>query len=266
MIDWARNDRRMSRGNARRQEPALPPGGGMPPQPSSQETPAVPLIPAAGPRSEQIAPPKHIATKSSYENVLDLDDEQLRGISLTTMLGGGAQLFARHGAAAREDPVGTFALSRPVISLGYFCSHSWATSRWLKYAALLVHFNLGRALIATLLMCYVTLFLQLWLPEWTPSWWWSTYPLNPDMATGRAPYSAEMFVFPTFFIVLCTAHRFTRHRSLFLDIACIRQDSDAAKADGIAALGAVLDRSERMLVLCDANYFRRLHHLCDIHQ
>ena len=27
MIDWARNDRRMSRGNARRQEPALPPGG-----------------------------------------------------------------------------------------------------------------------------------------------------------------------------------------------------------------------------------------------
>lgn len=264
MIDWARNERRMSRGNAR-QEPALPPGGGLPPQPVAQKLvpgPAVPLLPTDGPRSDAVQPApqfhKAAKTKSAYENVLDLDEEQLRGISLTALLAGGAKLFARHGAAAREDPRGTYALSRPVVSLNYFCSHSWATSRWHKYAALLVHFNLGRALIASLLMCYFCLFLQLWFPEWTPSWWWSRYPLNPDMATGRAPYSAEMFVAPTFFIVLCTAHRFTRHRSLFLDIACIRQDSDAAKADGIAALGAVLDRSERMLVLCDANYFSRL--------
>ena len=166
---------------------------------------------------------------------------------------------AVRAAAPRRGPsrhVRAFAPGR--LPSNYFCSHSWATSRWHKYAALLVHFNLGRALIASLLMCYFCLFLQLWFPEWTPSWWWIGT-AQPRHGHRGAPYSAEMFVAPTFFIVvLCTAHRFAPHRSLVLDIACIRQDSDAAKADGIAALGAVLDRSERMLVLCDANYFKRL--------
>ena len=81
--------------------------------------PAVPLLPTDGPRSDAVQPPapqfhKAAKTKSAYENVVDLDEEQLRGISLTALLAGGAQLFARHGAAAREDPRGTYALSRPV--------------------------------------------------------------------------------------------------------------------------------------------------------
>ena len=256
----------MSRTSARHQEPALPPGGGLPPQPVAQKLvpgPAVPLLPADGPRSDAVQPPapqfhKAAKSKSAYENVLDLDKEQLRGISLTALLAGGAQLFARHGAAAREDPRGTYALSRPVVSLNYFCSHSWTTSRWLKYVALLVHFNLGRALIAVVVAMYLCLLVQLWFKDATPGWFWSPYPINPDLAQGMGAVGAEALIGPVFIIALCTAHRFAPHRSLFLDIACIRQDSDAAKADGIAALGAVLDRSERMLVLCDANYFKRL--------
>lgn len=212
-----------------------------------------------GPHSDALL---HAGTKRgskvSYENVLDLDDEQLRGISLSTLLANGAGLFAEHGAVAREDPNGTFALSQQVLTLDYFCSHSWTTSRWLKYIALLVHFNLGRALIACLLVSFSCLFVQLWFREYTPSWSWYEYPINPDMAKGLGPLGAEILIPLVFVVVLCTAHRASPLRSLFLDIACIRQDSDAAKAEGIAALGAVLDRSERMLVLCDANYFSRL--------
>ena len=212
-----------------------------------------------GQRSDANLPPAESAgTKRSFEDVLDLPDDLLRGISLSTLLAGGARLFARHGAAAREDPNGTYALSRQCHTLDFFCSHSWSTSRWLKYVALLVHFNLGAALIAMLLSNCVCVFLSLWCPHLLPSWLWAAYPIQPDNSLGRAPLTAELVCGPVFLTVLCVAHRFRSSRSLFLDIACIRQDSDSAKADGIAALGAVLDRSQRMLVLCDAHYFSRL--------
>jgi len=241
---------------------ALPPGGGMPPSPVAQASPppqsapAVPLIPATQPRSD--AAMHVVKKKSSYEKVLDLPEDALRGVSLTTLLDGGAALFKDHGAAARENPQATFALSRQCVSLDYFCSHSWSTSRWQKYVALLVHFNLGRALLAALIAVWFTILAQLWVPEHIPDFLWSRYPIPPDMAVGRGPWTAELIVGPVFLLVFFTAHRFSPARSLFLDIACIDQSSDAAKADGIAALGAVLDRSERMLVLCDRHYFSRL--------
>lgn len=255
----------MSRGNAR-QVPALPPGGGLPPQPVAQKLvpgPAVPLLPTDGPRSDAVQPPapqfhKAAKSKSAYENVVDLDEEQLRGVSLTALLAGGAALFKDHGAAARENPQATYALSRQCISLDYFCSHSWSTSRWQKYVALLVHFNLGRALLAALMAVWISTMAQLWVPDHIPDFFWSRYPIPPDMAMGRGPWIAELIVGPVFLLVFFTAHRFSPARSLFLDIACIDQSSDAAKANGIAALGAVLDRSERMLVLCDRHYFSRL--------
>ena len=148
-------------------------------------TPAAPLLPShSAPSEASSRGPAPKKTKSSYENVVDLDDEQLRGISLSALLSSGARLFARHGAAAREDPVGTFALSQQCESLDYFCSHSWTTSRWLKYVALIVHFNLGRALIATLLVSYLVLIAQLWFREYNPRWLWTIYPIQPDMASG----------------------------------------------------------------------------------
>ena len=151
-----------------------------------------------------------------------------------------------------------FALSLQCETLNYFCSHSWATGRWFKYLALLVHFNLGRALLAVLICNCASVYAACWCPRLVPSWLWMAYSVQPDMAVGQASLAAEFIIGPVFSLVLCFGHRFSRCRTLFLDIACIRQDSDAAKADGIAALGAVLDRSQRMLVLCDAQYFSRL--------
>ena len=69
------------------------------------------------------------------------------------------------------------------------------------------------------------------------------YPIFPDNAVGAGPLMVELVFAPLFVFVLCTAHLFGTQRlpSLFLDIACIRQDSDAAKATGIAALRVRLD-------------------------
>ena len=88
----------------------------------------------------------HIAQRrDSLSKVLDV--EELRGVPLTELLAGRAALFADGGRAAREDPAGTFSKSRPVKALDHFVSHSWRTGRWLKYAALLLHFNLLQALV-----------------------------------------------------------------------------------------------------------------------
>ena len=59
-------------------------------------------------------------------------------VSLPSLLAGRARLFASEGQAARDDPSGTFALSKPVDSLSFFLSHSWRTSRVAKYCALQV--------------------------------------------------------------------------------------------------------------------------------
>ena len=86
---------------------------------------------------------------NSLAGVLEIDHEVLRGVSLPSLLAGRARLFASEGQAARDDPSGTFALSKPVDSLSFFLSHSWRTSRIAKYCALCVHFNLRRAAVAS---------------------------------------------------------------------------------------------------------------------
>ena len=163
---------------------------------------------------ERLLPGKLVAPQAaarfgkqrSLEDVLDLPDDQLRGISLSTLLAGGARLFARHGAAAREDPHGTFALSRQCDSLSFFCSHSWSTNRWLKYVALIVHFNLCRALMAMLISNCACVFVSLWFPHLVPSWMRMSYPIQPDNALGTSPMTAECVCAPVFLIVLCIAY------------------------------------------------------------
>ena len=65
---------------------------------------------------------------------------------------------------------------------------------------------------------------------------------------------------PILLIALFGWHRLsgTGRRSLFLDIACICQNDAVRKARGIESLGALLDRSETMIVLMDETYFTRL--------
>jgi hypothetical protein len=60
-------------------------------------------------------------------------------------------------------------------------------------------------------------------------------------------------------LLTATLHRLLhRGATSFLDIACVPQEDAAGKAQGIARLGAVLARSEYMILLVDEFYWTRL--------
>jgi len=61
-----------------------------------------------------------------------------------------------------------------------------------------------------------------------------------------------------FLLVLGSAHYVRKAAFLFLDICCISQDDPDAKSRGIGSIGAILDRSERMLALVSGDYFSRM--------
>ena len=90
-----------------------------------------------------------IATEMRDARTL-LKDEQLRGVDVSSLVAGGARLFAEDGKAAREDPAGVFALSTPVANLDYFVSHAWKSPRFAKYCALCCYLNLKAAIAAFL--------------------------------------------------------------------------------------------------------------------
>ena len=197
---------------------------------------------------------------ASLANMVDLDSEQLRGVSVPTLLAGNARLFANGGAAARKDPAGTFALSRPVRYLDYFISHSWRTPRLAKWLALLLYFNLSAA--------YWAWAFVLWVCFWFLCMHFEKVPTIFQGAVTNGPWDASITHNPLFCstfsglalgVVLLTYHRFARRgQTAFLDIACIDQLDAGKKAAGIASLGALLDRSDRMVVLFDEHYMTRM--------
>ena len=66
-------------------------------------------------------------------------------------------------------------------------------------------------------------------------------------------------VFLIFLLTAASLHNVLHRKSTaFLDIACVPQEDAAGKAQGIERLGAVLARSERMILLVDEHYWRRL--------
>lgn len=200
----------------------------------------------------------------SLASVLDMDEESLRGISLSALLANRAQLFEDNGKAAREDPIGTFALSQPVDSLSYFVSHSWRTSRLVKHMALCVHFNLERAAFASATANLLVFTLQLFCREALPPWLVIDQVHVADYSFARGGMLCQLTAPLVFIPVLLFGHAFDHDCTCFLDIACISQTDERKKATGIASLGAILDRSERMLVLCDGHYFSRLWCLFEI--
>jgi hypothetical protein len=132
--------------------------------------------------------------------------------------------------------------------------------------ALLVHFNLRAAMVVTGAVHCICFFLQLFYNDHP---WFAPLtvpqPRVTDLVTCdgcRTALLCESLGPLAFFITLATAHRFRPGWrppiSLFLDICCIAQDDEAAKAVGIQSIGAILDRSQRMLALVSADYFDRL--------
>ena len=126
-------------------------------------------------------------TASDLANVLDLSEEQLRGVSTTTLLQGFGRLFAENGAVARADPQGTFELSRPVKQLDYFVSHAWRTSRWPKFLALLLYFNFWSGVAAYCVAAYVSFwFLTFFFESLPPMYVFAPAPSGYDASETTA--------------------------------------------------------------------------------
>ena len=190
--------------------------------------------------------------------MVDLDSEQLRGVSVPTLLAGNARLFANGGAAARKDPAGTFALSRPVRYLDHFISHSWRTPRLAKWLALLLYFNLSAAYWAWAFVA--------WVCFWFLCMYFESVPVIFQGAVSNGAWDAletHNPMFCQFFsglalgVVLLTYHRVARrNETAFLDIAP-RPARRGQEGRRHQSLGALLDRSDRMVVLFDEHYMTR---------
>ena len=107
----------------------------------AMEATTVLLPPATHTRSDEASASTMARTLEAQR--LSLTEEQFRGLEVGDLLHGGARLFANGGEAARVDPAGTYALSRPVERLDYFVSHAWRSSRIAKWLSLLCYFNLS---------------------------------------------------------------------------------------------------------------------------
>jgi hypothetical protein len=188
-------------------------------------------------------------------STVHLEEGLLRAVTLEQILQGGARLFAQGGAAAREDPEGTFALSKPVAVMDVFISHAWSTPRVLKYLALISHFNLARAVKATAAAVAIVFVYELCF--WTTVPAWSISEGIGSFIDGHHEDVGTLCTFiPSAVLIaaLTLAHRLgAEQRHCFLDICCIAQTDASLKARGIEALGALLDRSETMVALVDEN-------------
>lgn len=197
---------------------------------------------------------------ASLHDVLSIEKEQLRGLTLVALLHGFGRLFAGGGKAARDDPVGTFAHSRPVDSLDWFVSHSWSSPRVVKYLALLLCFNRRDAAVAASFATIAVFFVQALYYESLPRWLTFVGPnVFSDFAPVEISKGCTAIGCSVLLIGLFGAHRARQALGwkpveCFLDVACIPQADPAARARGISSLGALLDRSEGMLVLLDEEY------------
>lgn len=193
--------------------------------------------------------------------ILELEKEQLRGVPIPTLLARAARLFSDRGVAAREQPRETFALSRAVRRLDFFVSHAWISPRVGKYAALCRYFNGGLAVHLAVLLDFLIFFWALHRKP-VPGETFVTISNQIDKGMHSLPlrnFSPILVPFAVYLVTSALAHTLLcRASTAFLDIACVNQEDAAAKAQGIERLGAVLARTERMLVLADEHYWKRL--------
>ena len=173
-----------------------------------------------------------------------LEPELLRGVSLHECLSG----FGRHWR--KPDPGMSninphdYDLSRAMEYFDDFLSHDWATSRFLKLASMLIIYNSGAALVATLLVAVALATFRLFhQPECRPN----LLALDQRLIAVGTCHGIHL-------IVLCFWQRvrtllFTP-RFVFLDKLCIAQSPELAdlKAKGILGLAAFLHHSRRLVV------------------
>jgi len=130
--------------------------------------------------------------------------------------------------------------AREVERIDCFWSYSRHASHFMNVCTLLVHYNAWQAFLAGGAVSVVT---ALMMPAQLVD---NGYRAGvPCMATGLCTTLGVLFGWPS-------------RQRVFLDRACIPQDDEEAKRNGILSLGYYLKMSKTVMVLWDVTYFRRL--------
>ncbi|CAE8620249.1 unnamed protein product [Polarella glacialis] len=180
-----------------------------------------------------------------------------RGVSLATVMDLGGRHFGRSAREKDHD-----ALSFPTNKYDVFLSHSWRTSRWAKYAALLYYTSLVPAVCAGLAAGILAFALQVHgaLPPFGVSQDYTNFSeCNSLWCLGMG--GCTCFAILVMWARLCDLAESTKkstQASYFLDCLCINQSDAELKQVGIDSIGAYLRNSDSMLVLWSPEYFTRL--------
>ena len=194
--------------------------------------------------------------RREFASVLDMPIE-LEGVPIPWLMAGWARLLK---IGAIEDPAAVYAHSRPVKRLNYFISHAWASPWITKLIALWYYLNSSLAICITLVLLLVPAYIQIFMPTRVPELFQARDASRVDGTLQTRFLLCSAVAAVAFPVLLMSLHRFGRRTKehAFLDVACIDQLDAAAKLKGIASLGAVLARTERLVILSDETYWTRL--------
>jgi hypothetical protein len=198
------------------------------------------------------------APKPSNEEMIS------RGLPSVSLLAAGPKLLANAAGSANTYALSTYVDKKR--ALDEFLSHTWRSNRWLKYIALLFHFNGQFALKAAHTVALVAFLVQLGmrfgLGQHLPVLYEHVVP--GGSYTIRQTGLSLCFGGLTGVLAIFFGHRLRlsscsqRPYYTFLDKCCIHQTDVKLKKEGILSIGDVLIRSRGMLVLWDDDYFERL--------
>ena len=147
------------------------------------------------------------------------------------------------GTLAGKDNQDFYHKSKVVEEVGAFWSHSWHATPWTKVATLLLHYKgLPAAMISILCSAAGGVFLCLLPWDAFKSWGF------PGMITTVCGLTG----------FVCVVVLWRPSELVFLDKVCISQSDSTRKKHGIKSIGAILKASQRMVVLWDPTWARRL--------
>lgn len=143
-----------------------------------------------------------------------------------------------------------YAKSEQVDAIDLFLSHSWHAPWFLKYLSLLCYFNAGPSLWVVAVAAAI-FFLAGKSMHFCQAASWYLQALLPIMTSVVYFF---LFVFWSGIAVTIPWFR----TKIFLDKVCIHQTDMKKKERGIKSIGALLQKSNEMLLIWDSSYFTRL--------
>eukprot|EP00440_Ansanella_granifera_P032467 gb/GFBE01035227.1/.p1 GENE.gb/GFBE01035227.1/~~gb/GFBE01035227.1/.p1 ORF type:complete len:571 (+),score=99.62 gb/GFBE01035227.1/:1-1713(+) len=192
------------------------------------------------------------------------DSSILKGLRLSLALAWFGWVWrSRPQNSCQSTRLRLHALSEPVAVIDVFVSHAWASPGWSKYVALIGRYRKRRLLYSMAVVFFALLFLRIE----------GLLPTIGNYVTAFDFLGKEAFEIHLEIIGACVAPAVgilvllltsaisgvgAKEPFLFLDQACINQDNDQLKRQGIAGLPYFLRKSKSLLILWTPQYFSRL--------